>query len=69
MAHYKVIVFERVIQEYEYEVEANSAEEAKRNALDGLYEIRELVHPGRADLEPHREVYGEPELIDEVNLP
>ena len=32
MAHYKVIVCERVIQEYEYEVEANSAEEAKRNA-------------------------------------
>jgi len=70
MAHYKVIVCERVIQEYEYEVEANSAEEAKRNALDGLYEIRELVHPGRADIiEPQREIYGEPELIDEVNLP
>ena len=70
MAHYKVTVFERVVQEYEYEVEANSAEEAKRNALDGLYEIRELVHPGRADIiEPQREIYGEPELIDEVNLP
>ena len=38
--------------------------------LDGLYEIRELVHPGRADIiEPQREMYGEPELIDEVNLP
>ena len=70
MARYRVTVFERVVHEYEYEVEADSTTEAKQNALNGLYEIRELVHPGRADIiEPQREIYGEPELIDEVNLP
>ena len=36
MSRYKVTVFERTVQEYEYEVEADSVEEAKQNALDGL---------------------------------
>ena len=31
MARYEVTVFERIVHEYEYEVEADSAEEAKRN--------------------------------------
>jgi hypothetical protein len=46
MARYRVTVFERSVQECEYEVEADSAEEAKQSALEGTYEERECVHPG-----------------------
>jgi len=65
MARYRVTVFERIVHEYQYEVEADSADEAKRNALEGCFEQR-VVHPGRTDIEPQREVWvGEPELVDE----
>ena len=66
MPRYKVTVLERIVQEYEYEVEADSAEEAKRNALEGCFE-QQVAHPGRTDIEPQREVWvGEPELIADV---
>ena len=65
MARYRVTVFERIVHEYQYEVEADSADGAKRNALGGCFEQR-VVHPGRTDIEPKREVWvGEPELVDE----
>ena len=47
MARYRVTVFERIVHEYQYEIEADSADEAKRNALDGCFEQR-VVHAGRS---------------------
>jgi hypothetical protein len=66
MPRYKVTVLERVVHEYEYEVDADSAEEAKLNALESCFE-QQVAHPGRTDIEPQREVWvGEPELIADV---
>jgi hypothetical protein len=64
MPRYMVTVFERSVEKYEYEVEAESAEEAKQAALKGVYAERDYVHP-RDQIEPQREVHGEPELIEE----
>jgi hypothetical protein len=60
MPRYIVTVFERIVVECEYEIEADDPQEAKNLALDGIYESREVLHPGRADVEPERQVYGEP---------
>jgi hypothetical protein len=64
MPRYIVTVFERAVVECEYEIEADDPEEAKKLALDGIYESREVQHPGRAEIEPEREVYGEPKEQD-----
>jgi hypothetical protein len=64
MARYKVTVFERTVQEYyEFEVEADSAEEAKRKALQE-YELNDDADAHDADREV--EVDGEPELMVDV---
>jgi hypothetical protein len=58
MPRYIVTVFEHIVQECEYEIKANDAAEAKLLAANGIYESRQVIHPGRAEIEPQRDVYG-----------
>jgi hypothetical protein len=53
---YIVTVYERIVQECEYEIKANDAAEAKLLAANGIYESREVIHPGR-EIEPQRDVH------------
>ena len=61
MPRYIVTVFERTVQECEYEIEADDADEAKKLALDGIYDERTVLpDSGRGEGEPERDVRGEP---------
>ena len=57
---YIVTVFERIVQECEYEIEADDPEEAKNLALDGIYDERTVLPDSGREADPEREVYGEP---------
>jgi hypothetical protein len=61
MSRYRVTVFERIVKEYELEVEADNAAEAKRTALARFGEDRRWPEPE----ESNSEIDCEVELIKE----